>query len=116
MVKGKLEIVRLSLLQKIETDGAALISYGRQFHIAGAAQRKARDPIFVRDEHGSSFLSSKNLARDAGSQVRWFTGLKKFVRQSGDVIVCAPLDRKPIKLLQSLRDTDAHFHAACRLL
>ena len=48
----------MSLLQKIETDSAALISYGRQFHIAGAAQRKARDPIFVRDEHGSSFLSS----------------------------------------------------------
>ena len=40
-----------------ETDGAALISYGRQFHIAGVAQRKARDPIFVWDEHSSSCLS-----------------------------------------------------------
>ena len=48
----------LSLLRKIETDDAALMSYGRQFHIAGAAQRKARDPIFVWDEHGSSCLSS----------------------------------------------------------
>ena len=34
------------------------MSYGRQFHIVGAAHRKARDPIFVRDEHGSSCLSS----------------------------------------------------------
>ena len=53
----------MSLLRKIETDGAALISYGRQFCIAAAAQRKARDPIFVWDEHGSSFLSSaENLS------------------------------------------------------
>ena len=37
----------MSLLRKIETDTAALMSYGRQFHVAGAAQRKARDPIFV---------------------------------------------------------------------
>ena len=48
----------LSLLRKIETDGTALMSYGRQFHIAGAAQRKARDPIFVWDKHGSRCLSS----------------------------------------------------------
>ena len=48
----------MSLLRKIETDGAALMSYGRQFHIAGEAQRKARDSIFVADEHGSSCLSS----------------------------------------------------------
>ena len=34
------------------------MSYGRPFHIVGAAQRKARDQIFVRDEHGSSYLSS----------------------------------------------------------
>ena len=34
------------------------MSKGRQFHIAGAAQRKARDPIFVWDEHSSSCLSS----------------------------------------------------------
>ena len=32
---------------KKEPDVAALTLYGRQFHIAGAAQRKARDPIFV---------------------------------------------------------------------
>ena len=51
----------LSLLRKIETDGAALLSNGRQFHIAGEAQRKARDSIFVKDEHGSSCLS---LAED----------------------------------------------------
>ena len=43
---------------KLETDGAALMSYGRQFHIAGAGQRKARDPIFAREEYGSSCLSS----------------------------------------------------------
>ena len=48
----------MSLLRKLETDGAALISYGRQFHIAGVAQRKARDPIFVWDGRGSSCLSS----------------------------------------------------------
>ena len=34
------------------------MSYVRQFHIAGAAQRKALDPILVRDEHGSNCLSS----------------------------------------------------------
>ena len=70
----------LSLLRKIETDGAALMSYGRQFHTAGATQRKARVPVFVWDEHGSSCLSSaedlsarKNLASDSGSHVCWFT-------------------------------------------
>ena len=52
--------------------------------------------------------TSKNLARDAGSTVCWFTGLQEFVRQSGEnLIVYAPLDRKPMKLLQSLGDTDA---------
>ena len=50
MVKGKLE--------KTETDGTASISYGRQFHITGAALRKAHDSIFVLDEHGSNFLPS----------------------------------------------------------
>ena len=34
------------------------MSYGIQFHIADAAQRQARDPIFVWDEDGSSCLSS----------------------------------------------------------
>ena len=48
----------LSLFRKLETEDAALMSYGRQFHIADAAQRKARDPIFVWDEHGSSCLPS----------------------------------------------------------
>ena len=48
----------MSLLRQIETDGAALMSYGKQFHIAGAAQRNARDPIFVWNEDGSSCLSS----------------------------------------------------------
>ena len=48
----------MSLLRKIETDGTALMSYGGQFHIAGAAQRKACYPIFVWDEHSSSCLSS----------------------------------------------------------
>ena len=52
-----------SLLPRIKTDSAALISYGRQFHISGAAQRKAHDPIFVRDEHGSSCLSSADDLR-----------------------------------------------------
>ena len=32
--------------------------YGRQFQDAGAAQRNACHPIFVREEHGSSCLSS----------------------------------------------------------
>ena len=105
----------MSLLRKIETDGAALMSYGRQFHITGVAQRKVHDPIFVWDELRSSCLSlaedlsarQKNLARDTGSQIRWFTGLQEFLCQSGDVIVYAPLDRKPMKLLQSLGDADA---------
>ena len=39
--------------------------------------------------------------------VCWFTGLQEFVCQSGDLIVYAPLDRKPMKLLQSLGDADA---------
>ena len=109
MLKGNLEIMRLSLLRKIETNGAALMSYSRQFHISGAAQRKARDPVFIWDEHGSSCLSSaedvsaqKNLARDAGSQVCWFNGLQVFIHQSGDLIVYTPLDRKPMKLLQCI--------------
>ena len=41
------------------------------------------------------------------SQIRWFTGLQEFVCQSGDLIVYAPLDMKPMKLLQSLGDADA---------
>ena len=67
------------------------MSYGRQFHIAGAAQRKARDPIFVWDEHVSSYLSSaedlKNRGHDAGSRVCWITGLQQFARQIGDLMV-----------------------------
>ena len=50
---------------------------------------------------------SKNLARDAGSQLCWLTGLHEFVRQSGHIIVYAPLDRKQMKHLQSLRNADA---------
>ena len=46
------------LLRKLETDGAALMSYGRQLHIASAALRQTHDPIFVWDEHGSSCMSS----------------------------------------------------------
>ena len=104
----------MSLLRKLETDGAALMSYGRQFHIAGAAQRKVRDPIFIWDEHGSSCLSSAedlNARRKILLVIRdlicWFTGLQEFVCQSGDLIVYAPLDRKPMKLLQSFGDADA---------
>ena len=50
--------MRFSLFRKLETDGAALMSYGRHFHIASVVQRKACDPIFVSDEHGSSCLPS----------------------------------------------------------
>ena len=39
--------------------------------------------------------------------IRWFTGLQEFACRSGDLIVDAPLDRKPMKLLQSLGDADA---------
>ena len=100
----------MSLLRKIETDGAALMSYGRQFHIDGAAQRKARDPIFVWDERGSSCLSSTEDLRTRRKisfvmrALRYigFTGLQEFARQSGDLIVYEPLDRKPMKLLQSI--------------
>ena len=95
----------------METDGAALMSYGRQFHIVGAAQRKARDPLFVWDEHGSSCLSS---AEDLSARlkillvIRDLTRFQEFVRQSDDLIVYAPLDKKPMKLLHSLGDADAY--------
>ena len=46
-------------------------------------------------------------AHDMGSQIRWFTGLQEFVCKSGHLIVYMPLDRKPMKLLQSLGDADA---------
>ena len=49
----------------------------------------------------------ENLAHATGSQICWFTELHEFVRQSGDLIVYAPLDKKPMKLLQSLGDADA---------
>ena len=42
-----------------------------------------------------------------GSQICWFTGLQESVRQSGDLIVYAPLDWKSMKLLQSLGDANA---------
>ena len=42
-----------------------------------------------------------------GSQICWITGLQEFQRQSCDLNVYAPLDRKPMKLLQSLGDADA---------
>ena len=38
----------------------------------------------------------------------WFTRLQEFVSQSGDLIVYAPLDRKPMKLMTILGDTDAY--------
>ena len=57
-LKGKLEIVRFEPSSKDRHNCAALMSYGKQFHIAGASQRTALDPIFVRDEQGSSGLSS----------------------------------------------------------
>ena len=37
--QSRIKMCVLSLLRKIETDDAALISYGRQFHIAGASSR-----------------------------------------------------------------------------
>ena len=49
----------------------------------------------------------QNLARNTESQIHWFTSLQEFVLQSGDLIVHASLDRKPIKLLQSHGDADA---------
>ena len=52
----------------------------------------------------SSWRTSKNLARDTGSQIRWFTELHQFVRQSGDLVVYVSLDRRPMKLMQSLGD------------
>ena len=104
----------MSLLRKINTDGAALMSYGRQFHIAGAAQRKACDQAFLRDEHGSSYLLSaedvsarRKILLVIGISDMLVTGLQEFIRQSGDLIVNALLDRKPMKLLQSLGDADA---------
>ena len=50
---------------------------------------------------------SKNLAHDTGSHICWFTRLQEFVRQSDNLIVSAPLDKKSMKLMQSLGDTDA---------
>ena len=54
MLTGKLEIVHVESASKDRDRW----SYGRQFHIAGVAQRKARDSILVWDEHGSSCLPS----------------------------------------------------------
>ena len=72
-----------------------------------------RRPISVWDEHGSSCLSSTEdlsarrkiflVIRD----LRLFTRLQEFVRKNDGLIVYAPLDRKPMKLLQSLGDADA---------
>ena len=39
--------------------------------------------------------------------VGWLTELQQFACQSGDLIVYAPLDRKPMKLLQILEDANA---------
>ena len=90
------------------------MSYGRQFHSAGAAQRKVRDQSFVRDEHGLSCLL---LAEDLSARRKillvirdlrcWFTRLHEFVSQSGNLIVYAPLDKKPMQRLQSLGNADA---------
>ena len=57
ILKGKLEKVRFESASEDRARWIALISYDRQFHIAGAAQRKARDSIFVWEEHVSSCLS-----------------------------------------------------------
>ena len=35
----------------------------------------------------------------------WFTRLQEFVSQSGDLIVYAPRDRKPMKLMKILGDS-----------
>ena len=42
----------------MEINGADLASYDRRFHVAGAAQRNACDPIFMWEIHGLSCLSS----------------------------------------------------------
>ena len=51
----------------------------------------------------------KNLARDTRSQICWFTRLRSFVHQSYDLIVYAPLNRKPMMSLKvkSLEDANA---------
>ena len=54
---------------------------------------------------GSQQMST-NLPPNAGSQICWFTRLQKLVRQSVDLIIYAPLDRKLMKLLQCLGDAD----------
>ena len=41
----KFDLCVVSLLRKIETEGAALMLWGRKIDISGAAQRKARDPF-----------------------------------------------------------------------
>ena len=43
----------------------------------------------------------------------WFTRLQEFVSQSGDHIVYAPLDRKPMKLMTIIGDTDAYPLTCC---
>ena len=74
----------MNLLRKLETDGAALMSYGRQFRIAGPAQREARDPIFVRDEHGSSCLSHDHALTSQICSIR-IIDLKKKVQGTDDL-------------------------------
>ena len=92
------DIFLLFCASKIVTDGSALMSYSRHFQIASMAQRKVHDPIFVRDGHGSSCSSStksqrtsKNLARDAGSQIYWFSRLQELVGKHGDIILTSEI-------------------------
>ena len=115
ILKGNLEIVRLSLLRKIETDSTALMSYG----ISSILPARHNEKRVLQFSNGMNTVrvACRRLTMLAHveiscswcgiSSMLWFTGLHEFVHQSGDLIVYAPLDRKPMKLLQSLGDANA---------
>ena len=58
MLKGKLEIMHFETASKDRDRWCSSNVMRQAVRIADATQRKARDPIFVWDEHGSSCLSS----------------------------------------------------------
>ena len=115
MLKGKLEIVRFESASTDRDRWCSSNVIRQAVSYCRCGTTKARDPIFVWDEHGSSCLSSaedlsarrKSCSRYGISDMSVHRTPGVFVRQSGDLIVYSPLDRKPMKFLQSIGDVDA---------
>ena len=82
-------------LRKTETDDVPVTLYRGSSKLPERHNEKLANPIFVRDVHGSSCLSSAD-----DLDTCWKTKLvnrdiriQELVRQSGDLIAYAPLDR-----------------------